>query len=142
MDDFFKYMLLIIIIIIIINYELMQPKDTFIPPENHPLQLSNNIIREIVEMNNITKEDKDKVINIIINKFMMLNVITKNTTSGQKLVMYLNIGTGMSTGIGTGTDKSTSTRITPKHDDIADKVLDKFSILIEIIYPVLIFTNA
>jgi hypothetical protein len=138
MDDFFKYMLLIIIIIIIINYELMQPKDTFIPPENHPLQLSNNIIREIAEMNNITKEDKDKVINIIINKFMMLNVITKNTTSGQKLVMYLNIGTGMSTGIGTGTD----IRITPKHDDIADKVLDKFSILIEIIYPVLIFTNA
>jgi hypothetical protein len=116
----------------------MQPKDTFIPPENHPLQLSNNIIREIAEMNNITKEDKDKVINIIINKFMMLNVITKNTTSGQKLVMYLNIGTGMSTGIGTGTD----IRITPKHDDIADKVLDKFSILIEIIYPVLIFTNA
>ena len=138
MDDFFKYMLLIIIILIIINYELMQPKDTFIPPENHPLQLSNNIIREIAEMNNITKEDKDKVINIIINKFMMLNVITKNTTSGQKLVMYLNIGTGMSTGIGTGTD----IRITPKHDDIADKVLDKFSILIEIIYPVLIFTNA
>ena len=134
MDDFFKYMLLIIIIIIIINYELMQPKDTFIPPENHPLQLSNNIIREIAEMNNITKEDKDKVINIIINKFMMLNVITKNTTSGQKLVMYLNmdINAGMSTGIGT----------TPKHDDIADKVLDKFSILIEIIYPVLIFTNA
>ena len=140
MDDFFISNTIIIIIIIIviigINYELKnQGCSGYENSENYDyaLTLSDNIINEIsMNQNNM---NQNHLLQLIINKFMELNIITKNTANGQKLILYLQ----------KHTQKWPNIKNSPASDEqyniLVNNILDKFSILVEIIYPVLIFVK-
>ena len=140
MNDFFNSNMIIIIgiimiIIISINYELKNFDYDYYEnikkteSDDYALLLSENIIKDIYAIQD-PNIDKNQILQNCINKFIELNVITKNTTSGQKLVLYLQ------------RNNRDDTNISHKNiTSIVDNIMNNNTILLEIIYPILIFVK-
>lgn len=136
MTNFFKYipLFIVIVIIIAINYELLHyEKKHEEVKENYSKQLADLIIKNVMAIPNVGIPDKTRILKVIINKFMLLNVVTKNTKSGQSLVFYLHSHLQE-----IGQNNADIILSEQKIASYANEIIDSLHVLIEIIYPVLI----
>ena len=124
------YSIIMIMIMIMIFYELYRHHYNSIDGfENDDIidyaeLLSNNIK---ITLNGIDEKYKSDVLKYIINKFSTLNTVTKNTTTGQKLVYYLNEELLIQTPPNDNNDNIIAV--------IANEIIDSEHNLIFIIYP-------